>query len=241
MHRSTATGIAIAMIISLSTVIIINGQSKQSLAVEDQIVQRVLPNGRMRERGVSNLFSKLALRFDIPVGVEVAATDDLTNWYEIEFKGERLADFLLRFTSEHRQYSWEVQEGVINIFPTTAHDPVTVKLLQAKIRDFSIAPNTDGFVFTNNLMETPEVSVIMTSYELQPAGPNFSGLYFPQLGRTFTRKFENGTVKSILNNVVKESSTAKAWTIKRLSDQKLFIRVDANLEAEKETSKAPQL
>ncbi len=239
MRCSTAKRIVIATIISLSTINIINGHSKQSAAVENQILQRVLPNGQIRERGVSNLFSKLALRFDIPIGIEVAANDDLTTWYEVEFKGERLADFLLRFASEHRQYSWEIQDGVINIFPTTDHDPVIAKLVQAKIHDFSIAANTDSFVFANNLMETPEVSAIMASNHLKPAGLNFSGLYFPQLGRNFTRRFENGTVKSILNNVVRESFTAKAWTIKRLTDQRLFIRVDANAEGEKETSKAP--
>jgi hypothetical protein len=37
-------------------------------------------------------------------------------------------------------------------------------------------------------------------------------------------------MNSILNTVVRESPTAKAWTIKRFDDQRLFIKVDARAE-----------
>lgn len=239
MHCRGSIRILVAILILIGTINIAYGQSKQASAIENQVLNRELGIGRIREQGISNLFSSIALRFNIPIGVEVAANDDLMAWYQVEFRGETLIDFLVKFSSDHKRYSWQVQDGVINIFPTSDHDPVIAELLETKITGFSITANTDSFAFANSLMSTPEVNAIMTYYRLKPADLNFSGVYFPQLGRNFTKRFDHDAMRSILNTVVRESSIARAWTIKRLSDQRLFIRVDANAEPDERSSKAP--
>jgi hypothetical protein len=144
---------------------------------------------RIEARGISNFFSEMALIFDIPIGVEVAASDDLIDVYDIELKGEKLSDFLVKFVAQHGQYDWLVRDGVINIVPTKSHhDPVVDEILQTRINAFSIGAKTDCSVLANKLMETPEISRIMAGHHLEASGLNFSGPFFRTLDKISVRR-----------------------------------------------------
>lgn len=231
MHHRLSLRILIALLFTFVTVNPVYSQPNQAIAGERQLLTKHLGNVRIRAQGISNFFSKIALRFDVPIGVEVAAKDDLMKWYEMDLLGQDVETLLNRFVTQHNRYGWQVNDGVINIIPMTDRDPAVNELLQTKINAFSIETQMDCFAFANKLMQTPEISKIMTGYNLKAAGLNFSGLFFPHLGRNFNRKFDHQTLKSILNTAIRESPTAKTWTIKRFEDQRLFIKVDARAES----------
>jgi hypothetical protein len=79
--------------------------------------------------------------------------------------------------------------------------------------------------------ETVEIQDVLKSYGMTPSGLNFSGGYFPQIGRRVTFDVSDMTLKEILNKVIKESTIAKIWLIKKnRSDQTVLISVNSRNE-----------
>lgn len=139
---------------------------------------------------------------------------------------------LTQFVKQHNQYTWEIKDGVVNIFPKGNYrDFVLDELLTVQISRFSVRENSSCFTLEESLTNTVEVRKILQNHGLARSGLNFSGAYFPQLGRHFKFEVSDMTVKTILNKVVNESPIAKIWLIKKYSVNGTFvIRLNARNE-----------
>jgi hypothetical protein len=191
-----------------------------------------LKDVRIEAQSIGSLFSDLSLSYDIPIGLELALNDDELMTYQIDFKKGTLADLLTQFVAQHDQYDWEIKDGVVNIFPKDNYrDVILDKLLEAEISSVVVKENTSCRALEESLVKTPEIKKILEDNGITHSGLNFSGGYFPQLGRHFSLAVSNMRLKSILNKVVKESPSAKIWLIKRYSNnQTFFIRLSARHE-----------
>jgi hypothetical protein len=191
-----------------------------------------LENVRIEEQSIEALFTNLSLSYDIPIGLEIAPHDDEFATYALYQKRGTLKDLLTQFSNQHTQYTWEVKDGVINIFPKQNYrDFVLDELLRIPISKFSVHENSSCWTLEESLTDTVEVRKIMQTYGLSRHGLNFSGAYFPQVGRQFKLDVTDMTVKSILNKVIMESPVAKIWLIKRYSATGTFdIRLNARHE-----------
>lgn len=198
----------------------------------NNLTARQLGKVHIEQQSLASLLSDLSLSYEIPIGLELAVNDDELAVHKIDFSGGSLSDLLTQFVAQHSQYTWEIKDGVVNIFPKDKYrDLILDELLSAKIGAFSIKANTSCWDLQKSLTSTPEIRRIREVYGIAPSGFNFTGLYFPQLGRDFTLDVSNMTVKSILNKVVKDSPTARYWVIKRhTDDQTFFIRLGARHE-----------
>ena len=191
-----------------------------------------LENVRIEEQSIEALFTNLSLSYDIPIGLEIAPHDDEIASYALDQKKGTLTDLLTQFARQHNQYTWEVKDGVVNIFPKQNYrDLVLDELLRVQISKFSVRENSSCFTLEESLTNTVEVRKILQTYGLARSGLNFSGAYFPQLGRHFKLDLTDATVKVILNKVIKESPLAKIWLIKKYSGDGTFvIRLNARNE-----------
>jgi len=126
----------------------------------------------------------------------------------------------------------EDQDGVVSIFPRDAYrDPLTNRLLATEINDFSVAKRTVTWTLSQSLFATPKIAGILEGYELRNGGENFSGFSFPQLGKEFSFSVSRMNLKSILDKTIKESPTAKFWTISNnFSDKSVRLIVEAGFE-----------
>jgi len=193
---------------------------------------RQLENVRIEEQSVEALFSRLSLSYDIPIGLEIASHDNETDTYVLDLKRGTLKDLLSQFAKQNSQYTWEVKDGVINIFPKQNYrDFVLDELLRVQISKFSVPENSSCFAFEESLTNAVEVRKILQSYGLSRSGLNFSGAYFPQLGRQFKLDVTDMMVKTILNKVIRESPLAKIWLIKKYN---VSGTVDIRLNARQE-------
>ena len=189
-----------------------------------------LENVHIRAQTVASFFSDLSLSYDVPIGLEIAANDSEFMVYDVEFKKGTVADLLNQFVKEHNLYTWQTVDGVINIFPKDNYRDLPIAdLLKTRIASFKIEENTSCFRLVDSLLSTPEVQKQMAASGIEQSGLNFSGGYFPQLGRSFTLEVSDMTVRSILNKVVKDSPLARIWAAKKYGTrQEFFIRVNAH-------------
>ena len=209
-----------------------SGTQKTADAGPRDLADMRLENVRIKAQSIGQLFSSLSLSHNIPIGLEVALGDDETDTYDLDFREGTLSDLLAQFVARHDQYTWEIRDGVVNVFPKDGYrDVVLGELLGAEISDFTVKKETSCWALEDSLVTTPEIKRILTTHGITPRGRHFVGVYIPQVGREFTLNVSNLTLRSILNKVVKESPVAKSWLVKRYdSDGKFLISVNARHE-----------
>src|SRR5215510_10585005 len=183
---------------------------------QEPLASRQLDDVRIRGYNVAGLLSDLALWYDIPIGLEVAMNSNGFDKLRMDFKKATLEEVLNRVVAEHPEYSWEVRDGVVNVFPRHGRqDPIVKEILGTEIETFSLKERTVTWEVERALLDTPELSAVMKGHSLTTPGFAFSGFYFPNVGRNFKLDVSNMSVRSILNNIAKDSKTAKFWSVSR--------------------------
>lgn len=213
----TATNFAVAQELTADS------ETNQPLA------SRELEDVRIRGYGVASLLSDLSLWYDIPIGLEVAMNGSGYSKLRMNLKKATLEEVLNKIVAEHPEYTWEIKDGVVNVFPKDGRqDPIVKQILGTEIGTLSIKEKTITWDVERALVTTPELSAVMEGHGLTIAAVDISGFYFPHVGRNFKLDVSNMTVRAILDNIVKESKTAKFWWISRnSSEHTLSIRMTA--------------
>ena len=188
-----------------------------------------LENVHIQAQSVESFFSELSLSHNVPIGLEIASNDNPFITYDVEVKKGTVADLLNQFVKAHNLYTWQAVDGVINVFPKENYRELAMAdLLKTQIASFKIEENTSCFRLVDSLLATPEVKKQMAATRIKQSGLNFSGGYFPQLGRSFTLDVSDMTLRSILNKVAKESPLARIWVAKKYgTNQEFFIHLQA--------------
>jgi hypothetical protein len=196
------------------------------------LASRQLQNVQIKAQSVETLFTNLSLSYCIPIGLEIASHDDEFAMYELDLKEGTLTDLLNQFAKKHDQYGWEINDGVVSIFPKHNYRDFGLdELLKVQISKFSVKENTSCWRLVETLINTAEVQNIIKTYRMTQSGLNFSGAYFPQLGRNFRLAVSDQPLKTILNTVVRQSPVAKIWVIKKYrTDQTFRITLNARNE-----------
>jgi hypothetical protein len=129
------------------------------------------------------------------------------------------------------RYKWELKDRAIYVFPEQGYrDPLLNSLLEIEVRKFALKKNTGCRGFVESLAADTDVKATLEDNGIRLAGYNFSGFYFPQMGREFGFETTNSTVKEILDKAVKESPTARFWVIGRNSLETFLLGLDASFE-----------
>jgi hypothetical protein len=191
---------------------------------DGDLAGRQLENVQIEGQGIEALLTELSFSYNIPIGMEMAPHDDEFTTYTLDLKKGTLKDLLNQFVRQHNQYTWEIKDGAVNIFPkSNFRDPVLDELLKVQISKFSVKENSGCWALVDSLTNTVEVQKVLKTHGITRSGLNFSGAYFPQVGRRFKLDVSDMTVKTILNKVIKESPIAKIWLIKRHSLNQTFV------------------
>jgi hypothetical protein len=113
--------------------------------------------------------------------------------------------------------------------------------LTTNISSFSIKEKTSTLGFGEALIATPEIKRILELRGVTGDAGYLGGFYIQQLGQEFTLDVSNVTLKSLLDQVIKESPVAKHWVIaNKNSARKIFLRVQADLEYSPQAAKPPK-
>lgn len=220
------------LLVCLSASSFFYAQKKVVVGTTQDLAGMYLNSVHIESQGIEGVFTQFSLTYDIPIGLELAADDDEFKFYSIDFKTGTLATLLDQFVSQNSKYAWEIDEGIVHVFPKSQYrDPFIKKLLETKIGVFSVKEQTSCWVFENSLLGTPEVKAILDTSGITRKGLNFSGDFIPQLGRALAFDVSNAPMKSILNKVINESPVAKIWVARRILGERRFIlRLNARIE-----------
>jgi hypothetical protein len=195
--------------------------AQQSAALPNPLFSNTqLEDVKLRGNLVSVL-SSLAVGYDVPIGMETAMNGVRDgSRIRINFKKGTLQELLTQVFSDQKQYSWEIKDGVVRVFPKQDYqDPIVQRFLAVELANVSIKEKTCTWCLEQILVKTPEIRQLFNDYGLTSASFAFSGFYIPQLGRNFTLDASNITVQSLLNRIVKDSPTAKFWVLSRDSSE----------------------
>ncbi len=124
------------MFATVAIFLLLNGNvSVAQELINLKITERPLRNVLIQKQSVASLFADLALSCDIPIGVEVAQNDEDVDNYVLDFEHGTVRQLLDQFCSEHNLYTWELQEGVVNVFPKPKYrDKALEKTIERKDR-----------------------------------------------------------------------------------------------------------
>lgn len=148
-------------------------------------------------------------------------------------ENERLGAILDKIVKQVENYRWEVNDGVVNFIPTKGRDDRFEKLLNLRIKRFTLEKDKTVLDITATIKSLPEFSAFLHNYNLrftgQRSGP--TGALEEQYGRRISTgmDFSHVTFRDLLNKIVKVKQGAwiLRWkSIPKLPDEKEEIDID---------------
>jgi len=206
-------------------------QTPATVPKQGDLAGMKLENVRIKKQTVGLMLSELSLQYGVPIGLEVAPSEDQLGNYAFNFKKGTLSELLTQFVAEHNQYAWRINDGVVNVFPKEgSRDFLLQNLLETRIGAVQVKEKTNCSTLAASLMTSPELKRVLDASGVTYRERSFSGFFIPQLGRHFTLNISDGTLQTILNRVISESPTAKFWVLTRNEDHTLFLDFGAKHE-----------
>src|SRR5262245_42242817 len=80
-------------------------QSRGSSRKNSDLATRLIKNVAL-EGQLSNLLTKLSLDYDIPLGIEIASEEQLSNRYRVELSEGTIADLMGQIINQNERYDW---------------------------------------------------------------------------------------------------------------------------------------
>ena len=195
--------------------------TKQSGTLVDGPVVEV----NIQESNIHLVLLKFANQYKLPIGLEVAADDDLLKGrnLSVRVKSGTVKDVLDAVASQCHDYTWELKDDVINVFPKRPNrDPLLENILAVRVKAFAIEEGTARIEFTKAVASSHEVSSLLEANGLKVEYEIFSKYDIGSLGRRFSVNVSDVTVKSLLNQVIKRSET-KYWLLNRYGENRQYL------------------
>ena len=140
----------------------------------------------------------------------------------VHAENERLEEVFNRIVPQMENYKWEINDGVVNIFPAKGRDERFEQLLGLQIEKFALAEGATIMDITENIKLLPGF------FSFQPEN-EFSFLCYRYRGSSYARKaqygkvigekleFSNLTLRELLNKCtkIKRGSWTLRWVLSR--------------------------
>jgi hypothetical protein len=126
------------------------------------------------------------------------------HWFTVKVENEKLENVLNSIVSQMENYRWEITDDVVNIIPIEGRDKRYEKLLELKIKQFTLEDNEEILFIRNKLLVLPEFETFLKENNL-----NSNSIFSTVDSNSVRRKLPNGlnfsklTFKDLLNNIVK--------------------------------------
>jgi len=186
-----------------------------------------LPVGNLslEEANVPLLLSRIAYKYDVPIGVEVSRDDDLLNGTKVilQMNSGTLRDALDAVISQNPLYTWNMTDDVINVVPRALSRDLFLKaLLETRFQNFSIERGEPRIHIRESLTTRPELRRLLKASGVRAVNETFISRDSRPLDRDFSLDVSNLTVRTILNRVIKDSK-ARYWIVNRYGKNRRYL------------------
>lgn len=178
----------------------------------------------IKRSNVPLALSDIADTYDVPIGVEISPDDDLQKERHIVVRLDSgtLKDVLNSVVSQNPLYDWDIEDGVVNVFPKGNREPLLKALLETRMGAFSIPPGTTRFTFRETLTESPELKGVLSGFGVKSNNEIFLSRDVAALGPNFSLNLSDVTVKTVLNRVIRDSN-ARYWIVNRDGPERQYL------------------
>ena len=177
-----------------------------------EILDRVI-NLNLKGEKLSLICYSLANFEKIPMGFEEAADFDVKNNESVQIKTGTLREILDSIVEQEPNYTWEIRDGVVNIYPIRSRDEILKTLLETKIKNFSSKKDGGRQEIAKIINSSDEINALLNSKQIRLGTLTTANLYVKDA--TTDIDISNTDLKGILNKVVYDSGDSKLWKIRR--------------------------
>ena len=126
------------------------------------------------------------------------------HWISVNAKNERLGNVLDSIVEQMENYEWEINDGVVNIFPIRGRDEKYQKLLDLNIKDFKLRLPGHIWLIKARLCSLPEFKRFIEENQLYHSC-SVSGGFVDEIMRPLPGEmnFSNLTLKGLLNKITR--------------------------------------
>lgn len=182
--------------------------------------------------------STLSVKYRVPIGLErdakywqrvrnlMSFEAGQIKWKEssIQIKSGTLKQILDSLVSQEPIYSWEVKDGVINVYPVQSRDPVLQKLLDTTVETFALEQGMNKVEIHKAILDLPAIKAWLEAEKLEARTPsNFTGSSIYKDDK-LKLDISHTNVRGVLNRVIKDSEF-KLWVVDRIGDKRESLEI----------------
>lgn len=149
------------------------------------------------------------------------------HWLTVNVEDGTLTEVLNIIVGQMRNYKWEINDDVINIFPISGRDERYEKLLALNIGNFKIESRKPIFLIRDNLFALPEVVKFLNENKIYST-TNRENFDFVDRKLPTELNFSNVTFRDLLNKITKVKRGG--WILKQSdisnSKEKEYIDIE---------------
>jgi hypothetical protein len=187
-------------LIALLAILICQHSTISQITGPANALERAVVSEEQRSLTTTEAFNVSLRRVQAPGGmVTIVGCHETTLKKDWKAQGQPLAQILNNLVAADRNYRWEVQDGAIDLLPTSG-EPM---LLQTYISAFNINTNSSLEALAQ-LMKKPEVKDAMTNLRLVQG---LTILTYPFSPTEFSLRFKGGTFRQALNAIAVAKGT----------------------------------
>ena len=197
-----------------------------SLGMTNQaLIDGSINNLDLKASNIHLMLSRLSAETKIPIGLEVSPNDNLSidRNMKLQIQKGTLRIALDLIVKQNPLYTWKIQDGVVNVFPTDVNrDHLISAVLETKLQRFAVQPGMSRFLLRQTVTARPEVKSVLDQENVHPENQSFMSRDFDSLGRNFSLELTNVSVIELLNRVIRDSPT-KYWIVLRQGERKEYF------------------
>jgi hypothetical protein len=160
-------------------------------------------------------------RSEVEIGFEARADLDVDSDPRISLNDGKVKDILNSLISQDPSYKWEVNDGVINIFPITGRNELITSFLKTLVGPIHILPGEKRISISTQINNSLELQT------LQEKSVKVLIFQSTVLGIEDTVSKElnipRADARTVLNNLIKSEIGSKLWIIKLSDPMTIFI------------------
>lgn len=181
---------------------------------DDILNQRI--NLNLKDESLFQICATLAKFKGIPIGLEGNIDFEYGKNATLKIQSGTLREVLNSIIKQEPDYTWEIRDGVVNIFPINARDNSIKTLLETKTKTFFTKKEGGRIEIRDNINDIEDVKTLISIINILFSISVSHRAYVKD--ETTDINISNVNLKEILDKVVKKSSDSKMWTIQKVKD-----------------------
>ena len=167
------------------------------------------------------VFSALGSLEEIPTGFEGTTDFNFQTDKIIQIQNGTLREILDSIIKQEPNYTWEIRDGVVNLYPINLRDDNLKTLLETRIKTFSIGKESNRNQISDLIENLEEIKTTLEEKKIRLVVSAWTTRYVTNSATDL--EISDADLTTVLNKIVKRSCDSKLWTIHRDSNGTVFL------------------